>query len=317
MKRRILENLLRAGVLLAAALSGAVILYITGFILVKGIPNIRPGLFAAVYTSENVSLVPALVSTLIVTLLSLAIAAPLGIFAAIWLVEYTRKGAMRRTKPVLRIHTHRRKKIGAYIYAFASPFAVVKGRLAGFVDRLASLVRLTAETLAGIPSVVYGLFGMLFFVNFLGLGFSVLAGSFTLALMILPLILRSTEEALRAVPDDWRLGSFSLGAGRLRTVFTVVLPAAAPGILAGVILSIGRIVGETAALIYTAGTVAQIPANLLQSARTLPVHVYALSSEGLHTGEAYATAAVLLFLVLGINTAAGALARYVGHGASR
>ncbi|MDR0552095.1 MAG: phosphate ABC transporter permease PstA [Spirochaetaceae bacterium] len=307
------ENLLRWAVWLAAGASGAVFLYIAGFILVKGIPHIRPGLFAPVYTSENASLLPALVSTIIVTLLSLAIAAPLGIFAAVWLVEYTRRGAMRRTKPVLRVRTRKRKKIGAYIYAFASPFAVLKGRLAGIVDKLAALVRITAETLAGIPSVVYGLFGMLFFVNFLGMGFSVIAGSLTLSLMILPLVLRSTEEALRSVPDDWRLGSFSLGAGRLRTVFYVVLPAAAPGILAGVILAIGRIAGETAALIYTAGTVAQVPSNPLQSARTLSVHVYALSSEGLHTGEAYAAAAVLLFLVIGINTVAGALAKTVGR----
>jgi phosphate transport system permease protein len=123
--------------------------------------------------------------------------------------------------------------------------------------------------------------------------------------MILPVVLRSTEEALLAVPDSWREGAYALGCGRLRMVFHIALPAARPGILAGVILAIGRIVGETAALIYTAGTVAQIPWIPTQSARTLSVHMYALSSEGLHSGEAYATATILLVLVIGINTLSG------------
>jgi phosphate transport system permease protein len=153
---------------------------------------------------------------------------------------------------------------------------------------------------------------MLFFVTRLGWGYSILAGAFTLAIMILPLVMRSTEEALKAVPDGYREGSFALGAGKLRTVFVIVLPAAAPGILAGVILAVGRIIGETAALIYTAGTVARVPATVFNSARTLSVHMYQLSSEGLHTNEAYATAVVLLVVVVGINALSAYIARKVG-----
>ena len=271
------ETALGAATWGAALLTCGFLLAIIIFILAKGLPHLKPSLFALEYNSENVSLFPALVSTVIITLLSLLIAAPAGLFAAIWLVEYAQN--MTKTK-------------------------------AG--GALASIIRMTAETLAGIPSIVYGLFGLLFFVTRLGWGFSVLAGSCTLSMMILPLILRSTEEALKAVPVIWREGAFALGAGKLRTVFRIILPAALPGILAGVILAAGRVIGETAALIYTAGTVARVPLSPLQSARTLSVHMYALSGEGLHTGEAYATAAVLLIVVIGINTAAASLARLLG-----
>ena len=171
------------------------------------------------------------------------------------------------------------------------------------------VIRLTTETLSGIPSIVYGLFGMLFFVNTLGWGFSLIAGAFTLAIMILPLIMRQTEESLKSVPDSFREGSFGLGAGKLRTVFRIVLPSAVPGILAGVILAIGRIVGETAALMYTAGTVAKVPSSIFGSGRTLAVHMYNLSSEGLYMNQAYATAVILLILVVGINTLSGVIAR--------
>jgi phosphate transport system permease protein len=265
------EMLLRTATWAAAGVTGGVLLYLIGFILVKGVPYIKPSLFMLKYTSDNVSLTPALVSTIIITALSLAIAVPVGVFAAIWLTEYAPRGS-----------------------------------------RIVSVIRVTAETLAGIPSIVYGLFGLLFFVTFLGWGFSILAGVCTLSVMILPLLLRSTEEALQAVPDAWREGAFGLGAGRLRTVFRVVLPAAAPGISAGVILAIGRIVGETAALIYTAGTVAQIPENPMRSARTLSVHLYALSSEGLHTGEGYATAVVVLLIVILINAASASISKRLG-----
>ena len=256
----------------AAIVTIGTLVLIVGFIFVKGIPHLKPSLFSFTYNSENVSLMPALISTVIMTFMSLAIAAPLGIFAAVYLVEYAKRG-----------------------------------------NKAVELVRMTTETLSGIPSIVYGLFGMLFFVTFLGWGFSVLAGAFTLAIMILPLIMRSSEEALKAVPDTYREGSFGLGAGKLRTVFKIVLPSAMPGILAGVILSIGRIVGETAALIYTAGTVAQIPTSPLQSARTLSVHMYALSSEGLHTNEGYATAVVLLLVVVLINTISAQIAKRIGR----
>ncbi|GHV55202.1 phosphate transport system permease protein PstA [Spirochaetia bacterium] len=271
MRKKPSELFMGAATWTAAALTFSVLLFLVGFILVKGVPHIKPSLFARNYNSENVSLMPAMISTVIMTLLSLVIAVPLGVFAAIYLAEYAKRG----NKAVL-------------------------------------LVRVTTETLSGIPSIVYGLFGMLFFVTFLGWGFSLLAGAFTLSIMILPLIMRSSEEALQAVPDTYREGAFGLGAGKLRTVFRIVLPASMPGILAGVILSIGRIAGETAALIYTAGTVAQIPENPMQSARTLSVHMYALSSEGLHTGEGYATAVVLLLVVVLINTGSAQLARRIG-----
>ncbi|MDR1066105.1 MAG: phosphate ABC transporter permease PstA [Clostridiales bacterium] len=265
------ERVLQVVTWTAAIVTMSVLLFVVGFILVKGLPYIKPSLFAFKYTSLNASLTPALISTVIMTLLSLLIAAPIGVFAATWLNEYARRG-----------------------------------------NKIVMVVRVTAETLAGIPSIVYGLFGMLFFVTFLHWGYSVLAGAFTLSIMILPLTLRSTEEALASVPDTLREGAFGLGAGRLRTVFRVVMPAAAPGILAGVILSIGRIVGETAALVYTAGTVAQVPINPAQSARTLSVHMYLLSSEGLHMGEGYATAVILLLVVILINSASAWAAKRIG-----
>ena len=192
--------------------------------------------------------------------------------------------------------------IGIFSAIFLAEYA---GRGNKFVD----IIRLTTETLSGIPSIVYGLFGMLFFVNTCHWGFSLLARAFTLAIMILPLIMRTTEEALLSVPDSYREGSFGLGAGKLRTVFYIVLPSAVPGILAGVILAIGRIVGETAALIYTAGSVAQIPSSVLGSGRTLAVHMYLLASEGLYMDQAYATAVILLVLVVAINTLSGVVAK--------
>jgi phosphate transport system permease protein len=265
----------------SALITLLVLIYLIGYIFANGVPHLKPSLFEFNYTSENVSLLPAFVTTLMMTLLSLLIAVPLGVFTGIYLVEYAKRG-----------------------------------------NKVVGIVRVTAETLAGIPSIVYGLFGLLFFVTYLKWGFSLLAGAFTLAIMILPLIMRTTEEALKAVPDTYREGSFGLGAGRLRTVFKIVLPAAVPGILAGIILAIGRIVGETAALIYTAGTVAQIPglaqggSVLLDSGRTLSVHMYALSSEGLHTNEAYATAVVLLVLVIGINALSVIIAKKLVGGSN-
>ena len=260
-------------VMLSAIITFAVLLFLIAYILINGIPHIKPELFALKYTSENGSLFPALINTIVMTLLSLIIAVPFGIFSAIFLVEYAKRGNK-------------------------------------FVD----IIRITTETLSGIPSIVYGLFGMLFFVTTLKWGYSLLAGAFTLAIMILPLIMRTTEEALKAVPDSYREGSFGLGAGKLRTVFRIVLPSAVPGILAGVILAIGRIVGETAALIYTAGTVAEIPTGVMGSGRTLAVHMYSMSREGLHMDQAYATAVVLLVLVIGINWLSGFIAKKITKG---
>lgn len=258
-------------VMLSAVLAIGSLLFLVGYILIKGLPNIRPELFQWEYTTMNVSLMPALVNTIIMMLISLLIAAPVGIFSAIYLVEYAKKG-----------------------------------------NRLVNAIRITAETLSGIPSIVYGLFGLLFFVTALDWGMSILAGGFTLAVMILPLIMRTSEEALKAVPDSYREGSYGLGAGKLRTVFRIVLPSAMPGILAGIILAVGRIVGESAALIYTAGTVAEIPKGsdfLFDSARTLSVHMYALASEGLYVDQSYATAVVLLLVVISINRLSGYLAK--------
>ena len=259
--RRAVSALLRWLTYAAAAVTAAVLLFVVGYILVRGVPALSPDLFQWEYTSENVSLLPALASTVIMALLALALAVPVGVGEAVYLVEYARRGS-----------------------------------------RFVRLVRVTAETLQGIPSIIYGLFGMLFFVTACGWGLSLLSGACTLAIMVLPVIMRTTEEALLAVPDSYREGSFGLGAGKLRTVFTIVLPSAMPGILSGVILATGRIVGETAALIYTASTVAAVPASVFSSTRTLATHMYLLSNEGLHINETYGTAVVLLILVLLINS---------------
>ena len=181
-------------------------------------------------------------------------------------------------------------------------------------NKFVEWIRLTTETLQGIPSIVYGLFGALFFVKALGWNLSLLAGAFTLAIMILPLIMRTTEEALKAVPDSYREASFGLGAGRVRTVFRIILPAAIPGIFAGIILSIGRIVGESAALIFSAGTIAAVPGSVFDSARTLSVHMYCLYSEGLYTDQAAATAVVLLLIVIAINWVSGIVAKRITKG---
>ena len=247
-------------VCLAALICAAATVFIVAYILIKGIPNITPDLFAWKYTTENVSLMPALINTLFMIILSLLISVPIGIGSAIYLAEY-----------------------------------------AGRVNKLVGVVRVTGETLSGIPSIVYGLFGSLFFVKFLGLELSLIAGALTLSVMILPLIMRTTEEALLAVPDSYREGSFGLGAGKLRTVFRIVLPDALPGIFSGIVLGIGRIIGESAALIFTAGTVAKAATSLGDSARTLAVHMYVISGEGLYIDQAYATAVILLVLSAVIN----------------
>lgn len=257
-------------VMLSAVFTFAVLIFLIAYVLIHGVPYLKPSLFSFTYSSENASLMPALINTVIMTVLSLLIAVPFGVFSAIFLVEYAKRG-----------------------------------------NKFVEVIRLTTETLQGIPSIVYGLFGMLFFVSTCGWGFSILAGAFTLAIMVLPLIMRSTEEALKAVPDSYREGSFGLGAGKLRTVFRIVLPSAVPGILAGVILAIGRIVGETAALIYTSGTVAQIPKSVFNSGRTLAVHMYNLASEGLYMDQAYATAVILLVLVVGINMVSSVIAKRI------
>lgn len=271
----------RALVYAGAALTALVLAAIVGYILVNGVPHLTPSLFAWEYTSDNVSLTPALVNTLLMAGLSLAMAVPVGVGSAIYLVEYAPRGS-----------------------------------------RFVQAVRTTAETLQGIPSIIYGLFGMLFFVTALHWNLSLLAGACTLAIMVLPVVMRTTEEALLAVPDAYREGGFGLGAGRLRTVFRCVLPSAVPGILGGVILALGRCVGEVAALIFTAGSIAQIPnfaeglGTVFDSARTLAVHMYVLASEGLHVNETYATAVVLLVMVVLLNLLATFAAKKMSKGSN-
>ena len=245
--------------------------FIISYILVKGVPHLNKGLFSLTYTTDNVSLLPALINTVFITILTLLIAVPIGIGGSIYLTEYA-----KRDNPIVNI------------------------------------IRIATETLSGIPSIIYGLFGALFFVKYAHFGLSLLSGAVTLSIMILPLIMRTTEEALLSVPNSYREGAFALGAGKLRTIFKIVLPSAMPGIFSGVILAIGRIIGESAALIFTAGTVAEVAKSVFSSSRTLAVHMYAISGEGLYINQTYATAVVLLILVIGINFLSGLIAKRLG-----
>lgn len=259
---------LRLLMLIATIFTVGVTVCLVGYILLRGIPNLTPEQFAWEYNTENVSMMPAIINTVLMVLLVLLFAVPVGVGAAIYLVEYAKKG-----------------------------------------NKLVKIVRVTTETLQGIPSIVYGLFGYLFFAVFFGWGYTFIGGALTLAIMILPLIMRTTEEALLSVPDSFREGSFGLGAGKLRTIFKIILPSAVPGIVSGIILGIGRVVGETAALMFTAGTIAKVPGSLMDSGRTLAVHMYALLSEGLYMEQAYAAAVVLMVLVLVINACSGWIAK--------
>ena len=255
-------------IILSAVIMIGAMIFIIGYILVRGIPNMKPELFEWQFTSENQSMMPAIINTVLMTLCTLVMAVPVGVFSAIYLAEYSKKGS-----------------------------------------KIVKIIRMTVETLSGIPSIVYGLFGFLAFVIALHWQYSFISGAITLAIMVLPLIMRTTEEALLAVPDSYREGSYGLGAGKLRTIFKIILPAAMPGILAGVILAVGRIVGETAALIFSAGTTAAVPENIFSSTRTLAVHMYCLLSEGLYIDHAYATAVVLLVMVIIINALSSFLAK--------
>jgi len=258
------------------------LIYIIGYILFSGLPHLRPSLFSFNPPLDSISITPPIISTIILIFSALIIAVPLGIFAAIYLVEYAKRD-----------------------------------------NKVVKIIRLTTETLAGIPSIVYGLFGWLFLVIFLGWSQSLLAGAITVPIMVLPLIIRTTEEALKSVSDSFREGSFGLGAGRLRTVFRIVLPSAIPGILAGVILAIGRIAGETAALLLTAGgspASTIFPTSIFDSVRPLSVHMYLLVMEPApgyfdeSRNAAYATAVVLLITVVGINALSAFVAKRLAKG---
>lgn len=270
---RISSWIFRYAVKIATLLTVLAVCLIIGYILIMGIPQIKPEMFELEYNSDNVSFMPALFNTLIVIVMAVSCSSIFGIGAAIFLNEYTNKQ--------------------------------------NFFVRI---VALATETLSGIPSIVYGLFGLLFFVYYLQWGLSLLAGVCTMAIMTFPIIMRASQEALAAVPDLYREGSFGLGAGRFRTVFKIVLPAAIPGILGGIILAIGRTVGESAALIYTAGSIAAVPETVFSSTRTLAVHMYLLASEGLHIDATYATAVLLLVFVLLINFATSTVANRISKG---
>lgn len=202
---------------------------------------------------------PMLVTTMLTIGLTLAVAVPIGIFAAIYLSEYAKQG------------------------------------------RLVRIIRFSIECLAGIPSIIYGLFGMLFFVTYLRFNYSVLSGILTVSIILLPIIIRTTEEALQTVPVSFREGSLALGATKLETIFRLVVPNALPGILTAVVLSIGRVIGESAALVLTAGTAARIPQNLFQSASTLTVKAYAVAKEEANLEMACAIGCVIILMVLILN----------------
>lgn len=241
--------------ILGFAAGGVVIAYI----LFNGIPNISPSLFELKYTSQNVSIIPALITTFLSIIITLLVTLPIGIFTAIYLSQYAKN------------------------------------------KFLIKAVRFATEILSSIPSIVYGLFGYLFFVDALHLGYSLIAGCLTVAIMILPTIIRTTEEAILNVNPLQAHASLALGATKIQTIFKIIIPEAINGILGGIFLSTGRIVGESAALIYTMGTVAKTPSSLFDSARTMAVHMYVLSTEGFHVNEAYATAVLLLIFVIVLN----------------
>lgn len=251
-----------------ALITLAVILTIVVYILVNGIPNLNSKLFAWEYNSENVSMMPAIVNTVVMVVVTLLMSVPIGIGAAVYMVEYVKKES-----------------------------------------KLAKIIKLATQTLAGVPSIVYGLFGALFFVKYLRLQLSILSGCLTLGIMILPIVMETTEEALRMVPVSYKEGSLALGATRVQTIFKVMLRPATPGILSAVIIAVGRIVGESAALVFTAGTIAQPMTSILNSGRSLSVHMYVLSGEGLYIKQTYATATVLMLLVLILNGISSLIAR--------
>jgi len=249
---------------LATLLTLGVLVFIVFFILEKGLPILsREFLFDKPRDMGKAGgIFPTIVATIILPLVAIALALPLGVGTAIYLTEYTRE------------------------------------------SRLTRIIRFGNDCLAGIPSIIFGLFGFIFFVTLLEMGWSLLSGGLTLALMILPTIIRTSEEAIKAVPNAYREVSFSLGATRWRTIRRVVLPNALPGILTGVMLGIGRSIGETAAVIFTAGASLRLPHSLFDSTRTMSVHFYILAREGLSSQNAYGTAAVLILSVLMVNAVA-------------
>lgn len=261
--RKLKDNLFLSLFWLSAIITVSILVIIIGFIFVKGLKNVNLNFIFGKYTPNGKGgIFPMLVTTLYTVGLTLMIATPIGILAAVYLQEYAKQG----------------------------PF--VKS------------IRFATESLAGIPSIIYGLFGSLFFVVSLKFGYSILAGSMTLAIMVLPVIIRTTEEAIKTVPPSYKEASLGLGATRFQTLYKVIVPSAMPGVLAGVILAIGRIVGESAAVLLTAGTVAALPSGFTSSARTLTVQAYLVTKESGNIELASAIGVVLIVIIFLLNISA-------------
>lgn len=261
--RRLKDLILRSLLWGTTILSLTILVVIVGFIFYKGISFINIDFIFEDYSPiDGGGIFPMIVTTFLTILISLLIATPVGILAAVYLHEYAKKG------------------------------------------RLVNIIRYATESLTGIPSIIYGLFGAVFFVSMLKLGFSILSASLTLTIIVLPVIIRTTEEALKTVPTAYREGSLALGSTKLQTLYKLILPTAMPGILSGVILSIGRIVGESAAIFLTAGTVAAMPSNIFSSARTLTVHAYLVTQEAGNIGLAAAIGILLIVIILILNLSA-------------
>lgn len=259
------DQLLSAAIWASASLTILFLVWIMWHILSNGLSQVSWEFITGAYTriGEASGIWAMIVSTVYMVLLSLSIASPIAIMTAIYLTEYAKPGS-----------------------------------------QIVKVIRFCTESLAGIPSIVYGLFGMTFFVTILGLGFSILSGGLTLAMLILPVIIRTTEEALMAVPNSYREGGYALGASKIYTIWRLILPSAMPGIITSIILSTGRVIGESAPVFLTAGMVTQIPQSVLDSGRTLTVHLYKLTQELFTQAEwdqAYATASILILLVLVLN----------------
>lgn len=267
--RKTVDNLLKALLWVCGGIAVAFLALILVYVITRGIPYINWEFLTTAYRPglDQHGIRDIIVGTLAMVGLTLVIAVPIGVLAAIYMGEYAKKGKVLTT------------------------------------------IRFCVESLAGIPSILYGLFGYTFFAIQLAFGFSLLSSALTLAIMVLPVIIRSTEEALFTVPDSYREGSLALGASKLTTLFRVILPSAIPGILSAIILSMGRVMGETAAVYYTAGTMARVPSSVFSSTRSLAVHLYLLVKEGLESGDAFATATILIVIVVGLNALANFIAK--------
>lgn len=269
---RLKDNLIRVGIWFSTLVTVSILLLILGYILINGIPHISWRFLTEPYfeSTDQKGILPMIINTLYLIVLTLLIATPVGLGTAIYLTQYARQG------------------------------------------RLVRIIRFATETLAGIPSILYGLFGFALFVSFFRFSYSILAGALTLAIMVMPTMIRTTEESLRSVPQQYKEGALALGAGKLRVIIGIILPAAMPGILTAVILSMGRIVGESAALLFTSGLVTNMPdglfSHILSSGRTLTLHLYQLAMRGESLEQTFATGAVLLVIVFVLNRLAQALA---------